>query len=220
MALRAEEILRIKWELGVNVTNLGAEPYITYLAIFEQAIQPFIVDPTTTSATIVQQYSGGQQVQITVAAIPTLPAPSTTVPAFTVGTRLVIDVGPNQEESDILVLTGTTLWLTLANAHGQNGAYPVTMTGGEHIIREILRRLEVIGHQLTSVAPMTAGISQADEVKFYASTGHGGRGQHTIDKGDALVKQREQARDDLGEAVGFPNLRRAQRGGSRRLSAY
>ena len=66
MALRPEEILRIKYQLGVSVTLIGAEPYITYLAVFDKAIQPYIIDPSTTSTTAVV---AGTTQAITVAAI-------------------------------------------------------------------------------------------------------------------------------------------------------
>lgn len=219
MALRAEEILRCKWELGVSVTLSGAEPYITYLAVFDKAIAPYIIDPTTTSSTIVVASANptGQQVMLSLASIPVIAGSST--PAFSVGTSVTVDVGPNSETAQIEILSGLSAWITLANAHGASGAYPVVMSGGEHVVRDILTRLDVIKNELTNIAPKTAGIEQVDEIKVYAATTAGSR-RGTRDKFESLVQQREQARDDLGEAVGFPNLRRMKRGGYGRMEAY
>lgn len=218
MALRAEEILQIKYELGVSVTLIGAEPYITYLAIFDKAIAPYIIDPTTTSVTPVTAASAGAQIAVTVAAIPVIAGSST--PAFTVGTTVNVDVGPNAEPSQILIVSGTTIWLTLANAHGANGVYPITMAGGENVVRTILARINAIESQMTNIAPQAAGVQQVDEIKLYASTRVGGRSSNTRDMFGSLVEQREQARDDLGEAVGFSNLRRLKRQAGGRMELY
>jgi hypothetical protein len=217
MALRPEEILRIKWELGVSVTLIGAEPYITYVAVFDKAIQPYIVDPTTTSTTPVTASSAGAAVALTVAAIPVIAA--TNLPAFAVGTTVTVDVGPNSETSQILIVSGTTIWVTLSNAHGANGAYPVIMSGGEQVVRDILTRLDAIKSELANTAPKTAGIEQVDEVRIYASTPAGSR-RGSRDKFESLVQQREQARNDLAEAVGFENLRRIKRGQSSRITLF
>lgn len=216
MALRAEEILRIKWELGVSVTLLGSEPYITYLAVFDRAIQPFIIDPTTTSSTVV---SADQTQSIALAAVPVIAGSST--PAFTVGTSVTVDVGPNAEVVQIQVLSGTTAWATFANAHGAQGAYPVAMAGGEQVVRSVLARLAVIDQQLGGDAPLAAGVEQMDkgEIRLYGSSTSGSR-RGTRDMFDSLIKQREQARDDLGEAVGFPNLRSVRKGAGNRVELY
>ena len=210
MALRPEEILRIKFELGVSVTLIGAEPYIAYLAVFDKAIQPYIIDPTTTSSTVVGAVVGGAAVSITVGAIPVIAGSST--PAFTAGTTVSVDVGPNNETAQIQVISGTTLWLTLANSHGQNGAYPVAMAGGEQVVRDILTRLDTIKNFLNTLAPAGAGMKRVDEIEQYAASKSSGRGS-TLDTFRSLLEQREQARTDLGEAIGFPNLRNGRKSG-------
>lgn len=218
MALRAEEILQIKFELGVSVTLIGAEPYITYLAIFDKAIQPYIIDPTTTSSTAVTAAAVPTAVQLTVASIPVVAA--TNLPAFTVGTQVNVDVGPNAENPQILAISGNSIWVTLCNAHGQNSQpYPVTMAGGEFQVRQILQRINFITQQLGSLAVVTAGVEEADKNRFYASTPSGSR-RGSRDKYETLVAQREQARNDLGEAVGFPNLRAVRLSAGSRMEAY
>ncbi len=219
MGLRAEEVLRMKWELGVSITLLGAEPYITYLAVFDRAIQPYIIDPSTTSTTLVaaSAIATGQQVAVTVTTIPLLAGTFTA--AFTVGTTVTVDVGPAAETSQILVVSGTTIWLTLVNAHGASGAYPISMAGGEQVVRDILSRLDAIKSELTNIAPKAAGIEQIDEVRIYPATTTGSR-RGSRDKFESLIQQREQARDDLGEAVGFPNLRTMRKRGGSRVEVY
>lgn len=218
MALRPEEILQIKYALGVSVTLLGAEPYIGYLAIFDKAIQPYIIDPSTTSATAVTASSAGAQVLLTVAAIPNIVSPVTpSVPAFTVGSSVVVDVGPNAETSQILFISGLTVLVTLVNAHGAGGAYPIVMAGGEAVVRNILTRIAAIETQMTLFAPQAAGVKKVDEMEFF---GGPSRGRSAGDMASVLVAQREIARNDLGEAVGFPNLRTTRRAGGSRLEVY
>lgn len=213
MSLRPEEILRVKIALGVSVTLLGAEPYITYLAIFDRAIQPYIVDPATTSLTVV--VPGTQSIAL--ASVPVIAGSLT--PAFSVGSSVTVDVGPAAEIVQIQVLTGTTAWATFANAHGANGAYPVIMAGGEQVVREILARIALIESLLSSIAPVSAGVQEADEAKLYpASTTGSKRGSR--DTHESLVQQREAARTDLGEAVGFPNLRNYRASAGSRMTMY
>lgn len=214
MSLRPEEILRLKFQLGVSVTLLGAEPYITYLAIFDQAIQPFIVDPSTTSTTPV---TAGATQSITLASVPLVAG--TTNPAIAVGSSVVIDAGPQSEVVQIQVLSGTTAWATFANAHGANGAYPVVMAGGEQVVREILARIALIETLLGSVAPVSAGVQEADEAKLYPSSTTGSK-RGSRDTHESLMQQREAARNDLGEAVGFPNLRNYRKSAGGRVALY
>jgi hypothetical protein len=94
------------------------------------------------------------------------------------------------------------------------------MAGGETVVRKILGRINAIEAQMGTIAPQSAGVSQVDEIKLYASTRSGGRSASTLDMADSLVKQREQARDDLGEAVGFPNLRRQRMAAGDRAEAF
>jgi len=55
MALLASELIRLKAELGFNVLSVGAEPYISIVALFDQVIAPFmtagVVTTSTTSVT-------------------------------------------------------------------------------------------------------------------------------------------------------------------------
>ena len=211
MALRPEEILQIKYGLGVSVTLIGAEPYIGYLAIFDKAIAPYIIDPSTTSSTSTAAVIGGASYALSLAVIPVVAG--TTTPAFQVGTTVVVDVGAVQETAQISAISGTSVTVVLANAH--LAPFPVVMAGGEAVVRGILARITSIEAQMASIAPVGAGVKKVDEIELFGSM----RGKQ-LDKFGSLLQQREQARDDLGEAVGFPNLRRAKRSGGTKFEVY
>lgn len=213
MALSSTEVDRIRYELGYPTTRLGAEPYITYAAVFDKALIPYLTDVGSTSTTTVAASSAGANVAVTVASNPTLPQVPNGL-AFVVGTTVSVDVGPAQEQSVILAVTGLAMTLNLSNAHGTAGLqYPVVLAGAEQVIRDILLRLSVIAAELI-IATKTAGISKANQAEIY-SAGRGTGRRETLDKFQAVMLQRDQARQDLSEATGIPDLRRTRRGGGR-----
>jgi hypothetical protein len=225
MALRWEDIKRLQFETGYNVGNVGAELYVLngYAAVFDAAIAPHLVDQGTTSGTAVGPFAAPTNVQITLASNPNVtgnavsgppPNPNTYGTVFQVGSKIVIDVGPQQERDVVIqALSGLVATVALQNAHGAAGAYPVQLQAGEFLVRDVLARLDVINAQLKGYAPVVAGLAQADEAKFYASQS-GRRGQ----KGafDDLMAQRDMARRDLCALLGIENLweRRGRHGSS------
>lgn len=175
MALLDSEVYRIKYELGFNVLGIGAEPYIGIHAVFNQVIQQYMTGgATTTSATVVT-------------AAPALTPVSIVLAAFTQRehvphARVIIDEEDRQETSLITSVDSlaSTITVTLQKAH--SGTYPVTVEGGESIIRGILRKLETIGGLNTSSslldqAAASAGIRKVDEVEFFGSTRTGMSGR-------------------------------------------
>lgn len=213
MALRSEEIDRIKYELGAPMTRVGAEPYITFVAIFDRVIQPYLFDNSTTSSTSV--VAGATQA-ITLAANPI--SASGIGLTFQVGTLCLVDMGPTQEQAVIQAVSGLSVTLTFASAHGSVVPYPVAPVGSEQIIRDILTRLDTIRIQLQTIAPNASGVESVDDIRLFPS-GSGKRGK-VLDKAQALVMQRDIARDDLGDALGCPNFRRAKRGGATSFEVY
>lgn len=214
MSLRSEEIDRIKFELGCPLTRIGAEPYISYIALFDKVIVPYLTDTSTTSATTIVAAASGAAVALALAANPA--ASNGIGLTFQVGTSVIVDVGPNLETSTIQSIAGLSATMTLTLAH--SGTYPVVPVGAEQIVRDILARLDVIRVQLQTVAPLTSGVEAADEAKFFPA-GAGRRGK-TDDKFTSLVRQREVARNDLSDAIGFPNLRTMSRNASSRIGVY
>lgn len=212
--LKPEELDRLKWELGVTPIRIGAEPYIAYQAIWDRVIQPYLFDNTTTSTTTVVANAAGGIVTLTLASNPN--AASGNGLTFQIGTTIVVDLGPAQETAVITALTGLNASVTLFNAH--SGTYQVAPYGSEQLVRDLFARLDVIKTQLTQLAPVTAGIEKADDVSL-SPAGYARRGK-TLDKFQSLIMQREQARDDLGELVGFPNLRSVRRNASNAFEIY
>ena len=201
MALRNEEVIRLKYELGYNITGVGAEVYITYVAVFDKAVQPYLIDVSTTSSTQVSANAAGAPVIITVASNP-VSTSSTQTTAFAVGSNVVIDVGAYQETSTITYINGLQFSVFLYNAH--NGTYPVVLQGAEQIVRDLFSRLDNIKAEMLNTAPRVAGVAQVDEMQFHAAE----RGRRKIrNRIDDLVYQREIARLDLAGALGIPYLR-------------
>lgn len=159
MALLDSEILRIKAELGFNLLTINSEPWIGHTAIFEQVIQPFMTaGAKTTSSTAV-----------TAAFEPTPVTLVLTSPTgFTADARIVVDVDGRQETATAQAISGSNLSLMLMKAH--SGIYPVTVEGGESIVREIL------GYIRDTKAKMaesygTGALKSVDEISFYQAGG-------------------------------------------------
>jgi hypothetical protein len=220
MALRNEDILRLKFELGYNVTGIGAEVYVQdgYIAVFDRAVQPYLIDVGTTSVSPVTSNLVPTITAITLAANPASITATQSL-SFVPGSNVVIDLGPLQETSVILSLTGLVATLQLSLAHGTSGAqYPVVLFGAEQFIRDVFARLDAIKSEMLNVAPKTAGIAQVDEIKVYGAT-RGRTGQRN--KIDDLLYQRDEARRDLASLVGVPYLRDVRRrGGGGTLEIY
>lgn len=214
MALRNEEIVRLKYELGMNVTGVGAEVYIGYVAIFDRAVQPYLIDVGTTSNTAVTASPTGASVPITVLVNP-VSTTSTQALSFVPGSQVVVDVGPNQETTIVQSVAALALTVQLFNAH--TGTYPVILQGAEQIIRDIFTRLDVIKSELTNVAPKTAGISKVDEAEFVPRKA--GR-EKSFDKFGSLMWQRDEARRDLAGALGIPYLKDVRKASGGRMELY
>lgn len=210
MAFSFGDVQRLKWELGYNAVNIGAEAYVlnSYVAVFDAAIAPYLIDQGSTSTSTVTASSTGapSNTTVTVAANPNVTGAQIANvygQIFQVGTKIVVDVGP-QQETDVVIqaISGLVLTVALQNAHGPT-QFPVVLQGGEHIARDILSRLDVLNTQIKGYAPAVAGLSQADEAKFYAAQ-RGRRGQ--LDTFGALMEQRDMARRDLAALLGIQNL--------------
>lgn len=198
MALLQAEIERIRDECGYNVLTVGAEPYISYVAVFDQVIAQYLqAGATTTSSTAV-----------TAVTPPTVSSPVTLVLAsatgFSSGARIVIDVDARQETATIENLSGSSATVLLSLAH--TGTYPVTVDGGETIIRELLKRIREVKEALATRGLKLAGIKRADEVEFFQ--GMWGRSSYLSDYERMLAFWRQ----ELCDALGVQNLRALRRG--------
>lgn len=197
MALLDSEVARIKYELGYNVLNISAEPYIGVARVFELVIQPNVLaGATTTSSTAVTAVNAGD---------PPAPVALTLASAigFAAGDRVVIDVDDRQETPMVQSVSGSTITVLLSLAH--TGTYPVTVERGESVVREHLRYLRDIGKRIGEQMPVQAGVSKADDVDI--AVGLDG----PISE---LKKLQAYWRDELASALGVVNLRRTRRVGS------
>ncbi len=214
MALRNEEIIRLKYELGYNVTGVGADVYIQYSAVFDRAVQPYLIDASTTSATTIP--AGAGVANITLASNPAS-ITSTQSLQFVVGSNVVIDVGVAKETSVIQSVSGLTITLNLVNAH--SGTYPVVLQGAEQVIRDCFDRLDQIKGEMLNVAPKTAGIAAiTGEIEFFSSGHQNRKGGRT--KFEDLMFQRTIARRDLAGALGIPYLLDLRSAGGANFEVY
>lgn len=197
MALLDSEVRRIRYELGYNVLDVGAEPYIGVTALFEQVIKPYITaGAATTSSTAVTAATTPTPVAITLAS----------ATGFSAGGRIVVDVDARQEEATIQSLAGAVATVQLIKAH--SGTYPVTVEGGESIVRGILRECIKLGGTggLISSSASKAGLKKVDEIEFFG------------DATNVAIAAQQRAllnywRNELALALGCENMRDSGGGG-------
>lgn len=212
MALTDAEARRIRFELGYNVLAVGAEPYIGVAQIFEQVIAVHTTSgASTTSSTAVTAASSLTLATLTLASATGISA----------GDRIIVDVGARQESTFVQYLSGATLKCLLMLAH--TDTYPVTVEGGESIIRAILNKLQALSG-LNSVsggtidaATSSAGVKKVDEIEFFGGGDGYGSG---IDRTKTILEMQAYWRDELASALGVVNLRNVREGSSGTISVY
>lgn len=183
----------MRYELGYNILSAGAEPYISYVAIFDKVIQVYINPSAITTSTTAVPAAGQPTQQTIVVANPSV---------IVAGDTVVIDVDSHQEVVTAESIAGSNLTVYLALSHG--GTYPITVQGGESIVREKLRQLAKAQDRLTQM--LGAGsLKKVDEVEFY---GTGDRSAFAVIR-DSLMA----LRDELAGALGVENLWRYRTGG-------
>lgn len=220
MALTNADVLRLKAELYYNVVGIGAEAYSSldgYVALFDRAIQPYLIDLGSTSSTVIALNAG--ITTLTVASNPAVVGNAVQPLAFAAGTNVVVDLGANQERTMILAISGLTLTVSLALAHG-GYTYPVVVQGGESFVRDVFAQIDTINSEMRVIAPKTAGVEAVDEVRLVPAA----RGRKASrDKFESLIEQRHTARRDLAGLLGVPYLydvRRRGGGGGTMYEVY
>lgn len=217
MSLLASEIQRVKYELGYPTLTIAAEPYVGYVSLFDQVIQPYLASgATTTSASSI--------------AAATTPTVASVVLAdatgFAAGATAIIDVDSLQERATIRSISGSTIQVLLSKAH--SGTYPVTVEGGESIVRGILQRIQSLtglsvgagdsGAMGSSLE--TAGVKRIDEIEFFGPATSGSSKSSTTQI-QQLVEQREYWRDELASVLGVERLNRMSgRDGGSTISVF
>lgn len=193
MALLNSELQRVRYELGYNVLAAGAEPYISYVAIFDKVVQTYLnAGAKTTSTTAVTAASAATPVALTL----------TDATGFTAGDRVVVDVDARQEWATVTLVSGSAITVPLKLTH--SGTYPVTVEGGEAIVRELLVKIRQVRDRM-ALQYGSGALKKVDEVEFYD---RGGKSAFGV-LGENLMYWR----DELSGALGVPNLWRQKRGG-------
>ncbi len=211
MALLTSEIMRIRVELGYNLMGVGAEPYINIVSMFNSVIQSYMTAgaSTTCSTPVVEADTPTPQ---------TLALVSGT--GISVGDIVVVDVDYRQEKATIAHMLGSNITVQLSKAH--TGSYPVTVEGGESMVREIVKELQALRLGGLGGVPgamskikSRAGIKKVDDVEFFGGAGPMSQGVNPLTQFTALV---EYWRDELAAALGVVRLNR--RGGGGAVEVY
>lgn len=198
MALLDSEVARIKAELGYSLLPIQT-PYMGTTAIFEQVIQVWLDGgASTTSSTTVEAASAPTPVTLTLAS----------GTGFESGARVVVDVDERQETVTAQNFSGVSLAVQLQKAH--SGTYPVTVEGGESIVREILRNIATVKRGIAESMGEGA-VKRVDELEFYNS------GSSTA---GSLESQLTYWRNELAAALGVPNMWARAASGAQRLAVY
>lgn len=212
MALLSSEIARIKYELGYNALSVGAEPYIGVTQLFEQVIAQYMTaGASTTSSTAVTAASTPTAVTLTLAS----------ATGFSAGDRIVVDVDSLQESAVVRSVSGATVTVLLSKAHA--GTYPVTVEGGETIVRAILQKLQALsalaaGGEAGALGGLSSsvGIKKVDEIEFF---GGGSSALGGASRLSELIKLQDYWRDELAHTLGVVRLN-GRGGGGASVSMY
>ena len=152
MPLTNGELDRIRAELGYNLLNVGAEPYIGVAAIFSQVIQPYMREGLDTTATA----------STTTAGVTTLTLAS--VVGISVHDHVAVDVDSLFEYATVRSVSGSTITLVLNQTHA--GSYPVTVDGGLQVVRECLSNIYLTRSKMRQQRG-TGALKKVDEIEFY-----------------------------------------------------
>lgn len=182
--LTTGELDRIRVELGYNVLDVGAEPYIGVQAYFSQVLRRFLREGLETSSeTEVAENAQGSLVVLTLASVTDI----------TLRSKLVIDVDDFLETATVRAISGTDVTVLLKRHH--TGVYPVTVDAGLQIVRECLAALFRV-QQLIDELEGEGALKKVDEVEFYDASGR--------TRLQLLEDQQRHWRRRLSAAVGFP----------------
>lgn len=190
MALTDSEILRIRAELGVNLLEVGAEPFIGVHSVFTNIIQQYMTSgASTTSATAVTAASSPTPVTLTLAS----------ATGFAAFARVIVDVDARQEQATVQSLSGTSMTVQLSKAH--TGTYPVVVEAGEAIVRQCLRQLQLIADELGGGGSgvQGAGLKRVDEIEFYPA----GSSASSQTRFSQLADARQYWRGELAKLCGI-----------------
>ncbi len=200
MALLQSELERCKAELGYSLIGVG-QPYIGGVtAIFEQVISPYLsAGATTTSAAGVTPDTPPTPKTITLAL----------ATGFASGARVVVDVDARQETVTASLVSGTSLTALFTKIH--SGTYPVTVEGGESLVREKLAELWTVRATRAKAKGRGALKAYVGDIEYY-DTGKSAW--------ESSTQEIDILRDELAAILGVENLWNRKKAAGSRLSVY
>lgn len=188
MPFSTSQLERIKAELGYNVMQVGADPYIGVHQIFEVVVNTNIAAEVTTTVV---------SCAITVAASPATNVLSlVSAVGFAAGARVFIDVDSRKENVTIQALAGNDITVQLTKAH--DGEVPVSLEGPIPLAIEKLCRILEVKDEMAQTFGYGA-LKAVDEVEFYNT------GDSTTLFG-SLGEQLKYWRAELASILGVPSL--------------
>lgn len=192
MALSDAELHRLRTELGDNLLEVAASPYLGLRSVWT-VIQANLEAPTisTTSTT-----------SVTAAGATTLTLASIT--GFAAKQRAVLDCDEQREVVTVRAVSGSTISVLCRKLH--SGTYPVEVETGETIVRGLLQDLEIARQRVLDAAA-SAGLKQVDEVQWFGASD----GRTQIDE---LVRHQRLLRGELARACGVSQFYRGSTSGS------
>jgi hypothetical protein len=146
------EAQRLRYELGLNVVGIGAEPYIGHAQIIS-VIQSYLVSDVQAVA-----YSSAA-VTATGSNVITLDS----VVGISQGTPLILDCDDSFERVTTKRVVGSTVVVNCRKTHGAN--FPVEIESGLTMVRCKLWTLATLEEKIAEAAD-AAGLKQVDEVVF------------------------------------------------------
>jgi len=151
--LTADEMARIKLELGDTVLAVGAEPWIGIRSVWD-VIQTYVVSSDTAATSSSTTVATLGPATITVSSASGLGA----------GTRVQIDVDGQRETVTIRNVASTTLSIVARKTH--SGTYPVEIESALTLVRGLLSDLTAL-EQVNTLSSFDAlGLRRVDEVEW------------------------------------------------------
>lgn len=133
---------------------------------------------------------------------------------FHANDTIIVDDGARQEATRVLSISGSTITAYLTKGH--SGTYPVTVEGGESILRGVLQILQSLNPMGGNAAGLTgsiggaidgAGIKKVDEIEFFGPSSFGGSGASFAGTPlQQILAMIEYYRDMLEYITGIPRL--------------
>ena len=151
--LSAGELQRLRYELGANVLNVGAEPYVPHQRIFDVIAANLTSDAQDPAVSATSVAAAGS-VTLTLDSVAGLSA----------GTPVVLDTDDAYERVSVQRVAGSTITVRCARAH--TAPFPVEIESGLTLVRAALWRLAVLDRLILDAAS-GAGIKAVDEVQFF-----------------------------------------------------